>query len=485
MGAIVGVTSKKGENVVPSVITALSALMHRGTDAYGIGTHKAIQINTSLETLSEDKFSSTVALGHNLSRTFLRDQPQPVLGEGFSFVFEGRLFPPSYSPEVEEVLKILRVDARACAEQIIKKLNGSYVFAVACPNSLLVGRDMMGTAPLYYGENETISAIASERKALWKLNITNPKSFPPGNIAEMSLRGFSFRAKRTIVQPPAKPIGLELATGKLQNLLSEAVRKQVLDVEEVTVAFSGGLDSSVIAKLVKTCGKKVTLITVSIGSQPEAHNAKIAAKELGLPLYIKTYTPKDVEQVLPKVVWLIEEQDIIKVSVAIPFYWIAETSSKLGNNILLAGQGADELFGGYQKYIRVYAKSGVWAVQDALFHDAAFSYEQNLQRDNQVCASHKVELRLPFLDPAVVDFALSMPLDLKIESPKDQIRKKVLRHTAQNLCISPAIAYRNKKAIQYTTGVCKALQKLARNNNLTVKEYIAKVFWKVYPSLSR
>ena len=485
VGAMVAVASKKRENVAPYVVTALSTLTHRGADAHGIGTHDSILTAKSLGEISEGRVSSNLVLGHSLSRTFSQDQPQPVLGDGFSFVFEGRLFPSPVLPEVEEILKILKPNPQKNAELIIEKLDGSYVFAVVHHNSLLIGRDMMGTSPLYYGENETISAVASERKALWKLDITNTNSFPPGNLAEMSPQGFHFRTIRTIAQTPVEPIGLEMATTRLQNILLEAVRKQVSDVEDVSVAFSGGLDSSVIAALAKACGKRVHLITVSVGSQPEAQHAKVAAEELSLFHHLQTYTLEDVEQVLPKVLWLIEEQDLVKVGVAIPFYWIAETASTLGSKILLAGQGADELFGGYQRYLRIYAECGAQAVQNALLHDAAFSYEQNFQRDNQVCSSHGIELRLPFVDPEVASFALSLPLNLKIESPKDIFRKKALRQTAQNIHIPQFIACRHRKAVQYATGVDKALRKLAQEKGLTANEYLAEVFGEVYPCIAK
>ena len=480
MGAIVAIVSKKGENVIPYVIAALSELTHRGTDAHGIGTHDSVVTTKSLEEASRKNISSNLALGHNLSRTFLRDRPQPILGNGFSLVFEGRLFPPANLPEADEVLEVLKPDPQRNTKNIIEKFDGSYVFAVACPSKVLIGRDPMGTVPLYYGENEIIGVVASERKALWELDVKNAKSFPPGIVGEMSALGFSFRTVRTITQPPVEPVGMEMAAKRLQNLLLEATRKRVSDVEEVSVAFSGGLDSSVTAVFANACNKIVHLITVGVDSQPEAQHAKAAAEELGFIIHLQIYALEDVEQILPKVLWLIEEPDPVKVGVAIPFYWVAETASKLGSKILLAGQGADELFGGYQRYLKIYAESGVRAVQNALFHDAAFSYEKNFQRDSQICSFHGIELRLPFADSEVTRFAMSLPVNLKIESTSDFLRKKVLRQTAQDLGIPLTIANRAKKAVQYATGVDKALGKLARRKGLTTNEYVIDIFRKVY-----
>ena len=249
------------------------------------------------------------------------------------------------------------------------------------------------------------------------------------------------------------------------------------------MAFSGGLDSSVIAVLTKICGTNTRLISVGLEDQPEVRYAEAAAEALGLPLHLQTYTIRDVEEVLPRVLWLIEEPDMVKVGVAIPFYWTAETASKLGYSVLLAGQGGDELFGGYQRYLREYAQSGVLAVQKAMYRDVASSYETNFQRDNQVCSFHKVELRLPFADRDIAHFSLGLPLSLKIDSTTDPLRKRVLRRVAQSLGMPTFIANKTKKAVQYATGVDKALRRLARGRGITLRSMLEEVFRRAYPSV--
>jgi len=483
MGAIVAAVNKRGENAVPTAVTMLKELTHRGVDAHGVATPTSAITAKSIEKIAIQNLSSSVALGHNLSRILPRDQPQPVQGDGFTLVFEGRLFHSTSLPDVDEVMERLQPDPQRNTSHVIERLEGSYAFAIANSNQIIAGRDMFGTNPLYYGENETTCAIASERKALWKLGIKNAKSFPPGHTAVVNAQGFSFKPIKTITQPPREDMDMERAAKRLQDLLLESTRKRVSDLKEVAVAFSGGLDSSLVAVLAERCGIKVQLISVGLENQLEVKFAETAAEALKLPLHLQTYTVKDVEKILPKVLWLIEEPKLIKASIAIPFYWTAENASKLGCHVLLAGQGADELFGGYQGYLKEYEQSGVEAVQKAMYRDVAMSYEKNFQRDNQACFFHKVELRLPFVDRDIVQFSLSLPPSLKIESPEDSLRKRVLRQVAQNLAMPLFIVNKTKKAVQYATGVSKATQRLARKEGLTSREYVEKVFRRVYPAL--
>jgi asparagine synthase (glutamine-hydrolysing) len=480
LGAIATALNKKGENVVPTILSMLKQLKHRGKDAHGVATPNSTRTANSIEKITIQNMSSDVTLGHNLSHILSEDRPQPVLGENFTLTFEGRLFPPSAISDIDVIMEVLGPDPQKNASSIIETLEGSYAFAIACQDKIIAGRDTIGTIPLYYGENEAISAVASERKALWAIGIEATKSFPPGNLALISAHGFTFQSIKTITQPPLKPTDMKTATEHLQTLLLESMKERLSGIKKAAVAFSGGLDSSLIATLAKTCGIEAQLITVGLKNQCELHHAEASARALELPLHIQTYTQDDVEQTLPKVLWLIEEPDVMKAGVAIPIFWTAEIASELGFHILLAGQGADELFAGYQRYLKDY-EDGVEALRSSLYHDVITCHEKNFQRDNQACSFHKVELRLPFADQDVVNFSLSLPVNLKIESPEDNLRKRVLRRTAQSLGLPQFIVNKTKKAIQYATGVNKALRRLARRENLTLREYVKKAFQKVYP----
>ncbi|RLI47644.1 hypothetical protein DRO69_00020 [Candidatus Bathyarchaeota archaeon] len=481
MGAIAVAVDKTGENVVPTVVLMLKELTHRGADVHGVATPNSVRRAKKIEEISIENINSSVALGHNLSRILSNDRPQPVLGDDFALVFEGRLFPSPNLSEVDQILEQLKGNLWKNAEDILTELDGSYVFAIVQSNKAIVGRDSIGAIPLYYGENETLCAAASERKALWTLGIKNVRSFPPGNLAVMNAHGFTFHSIKTVMQPPVKPMELGMAAERLQELLLNSTKERVSNLENVAIAFSGGLDSSVIAALAKTCGAEVHLVSVGLEDHSEISHVKAAAEALELPLHLQTYMLEDVKRVLPKVLWLIEEPDVVKANIAIPFYWTAEVTSKLGCKVLLVGQGSDELFGGYQRYLRIYSQYGAAKVRDVMYRDVVLSYETNLQRDNQVCSFHGVELRFPFLDHEVVCFSLSLPVSLKIECAENSLRKKVLRRVAQNLGIPSFITNKPKRAIQYTTGVNKALRKLAREEGLSLRGYVKKSFREVYP----
>jgi len=482
LGGLVAAVNRKGENVVPTVVAMLQELQHRGSDSHGIATPDVTLTASSIKELPKT-VSSSVALGHNLSAILPRDQPQPIQGDGFTLVFEGRIYPsPNLPdlPEVKEIAKKLGGNPLRRAGEILEKQDGSYVFAVAEGNKVIVGRDLFGATPLYYSQNETLCSVASERKALWKLGLYDTKSFPPGQLATIDSRGFSFLPIKKLHVPPKEKINLDTASRALETLLSESTRKRVSDLDSVAVAFSGGVDSSVVAVLAHHVGLEVQLVSVGLKNQPEVIFTQQAAEALDLPIHIQTYTTTELEKTLQEVLWLIEEHHTVNACIAVPFFWLAETTSKLGYSVLLAGQGADELFGGYQRYLTEYSKSGAEAVEKTIFHDVENAYSANFQRDNQVCAYHGIELRLPFIDPHVIDFALRLPLRAKINSVDDKLRKRILRRVARNLDVPSFLADKPKKAVQYTTGVTKALQHLAKDKGLTLREYIEQAFSNIY-----
>jgi asparagine synthase (glutamine-hydrolysing) len=362
----------------------------------------------------------------------------------------------------------------------VQKANGDFTLAAAKPEKIVAARDSMGVRSLYYGENEEFAAIASERKNLWSIGITKTDSFPPGCVSIVDRTSFKFTVARKIAFTKPKQVTMQKAAHGLQRLLEHSVRERISDLKEVAIAFSGGLDSSIIASLAKKANCNVVLVHVSLQNEPEIEYAKQAAEELKLPLYCQLHTEDKVTETIPKVVAAIEEHDSVKVSIGIPIHWAAEKTVEMGFNVMLAGQGADELFGGYKRYVDGYLEGGAERAEKSIFEDITQMYENNLERDSKICNQLNVELRLPFATHQMARFALSLPLELKMEQTSSTLRKLILRRVAQNLLLPPAIVNKPKKAIQYTTGINKALKRIAKQQGITIAAYLQKTYEKTF-----
>jgi asparagine synthase (glutamine-hydrolysing) len=484
MGAMVAVVSKKRESAYDTAVIMLEALKHRGSDSFGVASQNEVAIKKALAELRGEHIDSDMLIGHILNRLLPTDTAQPVHMGKFALVFEGRLFPTS---DMEDAIRPFS-EKLACSEEgaarLIQTYDGSYVFAIAGSKRVLVGRDTVGTCPLYFGESKDFCAMASERRALRRVGIVKIDCFPPGTVALVDKTGFHFKTAKIIALPPKQRMAGSNAASLLETALLQSTKERVSDVEEVVVAFSGGIDSSLIALLAKLCKVRTHLVYVTLEDERETVFVRQAAETLGLPLHIAEYTLKDVAEVLPKVLWLIEEPNPVNASIAIPVFWVAEQASKLGLRVLLAGQGADELFGGYRRYIDNLMSEGVVNLRRQLYDDVVSLHETNFQRDSKVCAFHQVELRTPFSDLEVIELALRIPVEMKIASPMDRLRKGILRQTASNLGIPDFIAEKPKRAIQYATGVNNAIRKLAKRERLTMRGYVEKLFAETRNELS-
>lgn len=480
MGSLVAVVSRRGRDIFDRATDMLEALEHRGSDAFGIASSFSLVSGPTLINVREAGFSSPGLIGHGLARNSSTNTSQPMRGRDFTLVFEGQVFPipqeGSVNLVVEELSNIKGI--RNKAVHIIQRFDGAYAFAIAENSKMVAGRDPLGAYPLYLGESKDYRAIATERKALWEIGITETRPFPPGRLALISENGFSFDTGRALTQPPMQELGMEAAARRLKDLLLRATEDYTSDIRDVAVAFSGGLDSSVVASLASLCNLEVHLIYVTLEGQEETAFAEQAAGALSLPLRLVEYSLADVVEILPKIVWLIEESNAVNAAIALPMFWIAEQASEHGFSFLAGGQGADELFGGYHRYLQYYAKPGLTGLRKSLLSDVISSADINFPRDNKVCAYHKVELRMPFADWNITRFSLSLPPRLKVASQKDTLRKRVLRKMAEDLGLPRIITEKAKKAIQYTTGVNTAIRKIAKREGLSLREYVQAVFLK-------
>jgi asparagine synthase (glutamine-hydrolysing) len=479
MKTIIAVLDKRGEDATGAAVKVLKSFYTGHSDGFGIATPTACRVEKDADDLQSQNMKSPSVVGYTFPKTLPHYEPQSARLENATLVFTGRIYSPTHKVSATEFVanKLKQNDCKA-VEALFGEVEGDFAFIIAEPERIIAGRDPIGVQPLYYGENRNVAALAANRKALWKLGIDEARSFPPGHLAFVSREGFTFKPVKTLVYAKPQPITMQAATETLQKLLENSVRKRVWGLKEVAVAFSGGLDSSVVAFLAKKCRGNVHLVHVSLKNHPETEEARKAAEELKLPIQVHLFEEEDVEKVVAKVVELIEESDPLKTSIGVPFYWTAEKTAEAGFKVLLAGQGADELFGGYQRYINDYLLHEKEEVRRNMFNDVAKLHESNIERDVKICSFHDVELRLPFAAYAIADFALSLPLELKIEKKADSLRKLVLRKAAENMGLPAAIVAKPKKAIQYSTGINATLKKMAKRQSATVNEYVKKLFQK-------
>ncbi|MDI6888409.1 MAG: asparagine synthase-related protein [Methanocellales archaeon] len=251
----------------------------------------------------------------------------------------------------------------------------------------------------------------------------------------------------------------ETAVNLLRNALQRAVDKRV--GQKTGIAFSGGVDSSLIAALAK--GSKITLYSVGLENSQDVRQAKHAAELLNLRncLRPRVITPNDIESFLPRVIKVVKSADLTQISIGTPLFIAAEKAHKDGIKIMLSGQGADELFAGYHRHVKVFEK-GADVLHQEVVKGIKNIAEVDLRRDTAVTAANFIELRTPYLDEEVVEVGLRIAPKLKIRKTGEGYKNKyILRRLAEDV-IPHEIAWKEKKAVQYGSGVHRALDKLSR-----------------------
>jgi asparagine synthase (glutamine-hydrolysing) len=475
MRTTLAVLDKKGDEALNTAFGVIQSLVSKPNECSSVAAPNILVFEEGASH-PRNKLRSPVAIA-SISESGQRNQIQLIKLDDSAFAFEGRVYSPKTRITIaERIAKKSKQERQKAIESMLRKAEGDFYLVIAEPNRILAARDPIGVQPFYYGENDIYAAFGSNRKVMWKFGIKETKSFPPGHIAIASREGFKFTPIRTLIYTETKPITMEDAASSLQKLLERSVHLRVRDTKEVAVAFSGGLDSSVVAFLAKKCGASVHLVHVSLENQAETELAKRAAEELKLPLSVHLFQEEDVMKVAAEVVKIIEDPDPVKLAIGIPFYWTAQKTFEVRLKVLLAGQGADELFGGYQRYVNEYRLHGERAAKQTMFEDATRIYESNLERDKKICIFHNVEMRLPFATYPIAMFATSLPINLMIEAKTNSLRKLVLRKVAENLGIPTGIVKKPKKAIQYTTGINKALKKLAKKEKIPLDKYVNLLF---------
>ncbi|OPY25855.1 MAG: asparagine synthetase B [Methanocella sp. PtaU1.Bin125] len=412
----------------------------------------------------------TACLGHTHLKV-TGDYPQPALSGGSVFVFNGEIYNYRDFADVTSDTEALARILSGGMESLVSAapyINGDYSLGLWDGSKLALLRDPVGVKPLYYGRSSDGFGFASERKALWKAGIRDVKALSPGAMLADG------EERRVVDLPRYEPVlDEEKAIGTLDVSLAAAVRARVHASAAVT--FSGGIDSALIGAL----APGMPLVTVGLEGSHDIKAARHAVRLMGVESRHVVYEigENDVEAAVAGTVYAVESADPLKVSIALPLYILAQKARDDGYRVLLSGQGADELFGGYARYERAFDEG---RLPEALDHDLRHIAEVNLERDDAATMAHGVELRVPFLDMRVIAAARRMGPSLKVRrNGKDYIRKYVLRKVAEKY-LPPEVAAAPKKAIQYGTGVQKTLERLARSRGSAPAGYLESQYRKVF-----
>jgi len=341
---------------------------------------------------------------------------------------------------------------------------------------------------MYYGESSEIHAAASENKALWSVGIDSPKFFPPGNVATITRSGLDFVPARTIEASTKSRISnISIHKIVLQQLLN-STQARTCDTPSVAVAFSGGLDSGLIVVLAKSLDRDVTLFSIGMKDSHDLEHAHRAAKELGVPIISRSFDEEQLEQSIRHALWHIEDRNPMKLEVAVAMGWICQIAAEEGYKVVLTGQGGDELFAGYSKFARIYDSKGAQAAKQAVIRSIMESHMTNYSRDEQISAPCRIRIRHPFADWELTRTALSIPIELNLDPRGNSLRKRVLRQSARLAGVPQSIVEAPKRAVQYGSGIHKALSRIAKARNLSVDRFIESMYceidWEKCPSMT-
>ncbi len=245
------------------------------------------------------------------------------------------------------------------------------------------------------------------------------------------------------------------------------------------VLLSGGVDSSIIAKICKDLGKDFRCFCVGIKGSKDIFYAQKVSDYFNLDLVVKEYSLDEVELLLKEVIDVlptpsIEEDNYIEYIVKLTVSAVNLGSMRLGSEkLFLSGIGAEELFAGYERHSKAVSGGGTWRgiKIENLKHESIMGlkrmYNLVFERDKLISSYISKSLLAPYLADDVIIQAMSMRNSQKIDSLSN---KKILRNIALDLGIPKEFSNRKKKGAQYGSGFDKAILKLAKKKGFKLKK---------------
>lgn len=371
------------------------------------------------------------------------------------------------------------VHSRIC--QMLEQLNGIFAFALydVERDEFLIARDPIGVIPLYIGyDKDGKVMVASELKAL-EGQCDHYEPFLPGHYYYSKTPGmkryytrdwFEYATMQKKYQiddnqkaaqqlAEAEPQEKAAVAG-IHDALEASVKRQLMSDVPYGVLLSGGLDSSVISAIAekysttrvenggetKAYWPRLHSFAVGLKGAPDLAKARLVAEHIGTVHHEINYTIQEGLDAIRDVIYFIETYDVTTVRASTPMYLLARVIRSMGIKMVLSGEGADEVFGGYLYFHK--------APDAKAFHEETVRklgklYMYDCLRANKSLAAWGIEGRVPFLDKEFLDVAMGMNPVLKM-CPDKTIEKKVVREAFADL-LPEEVAWRQKE--QFSDGV--------------------------------
>ena len=343
----------------------------------------------------------------------------------------------------------------------LEDLNGIFAFVLYDEerDAFLIARDPIGIIPLYIGyDSDGTVYVASELKAL-EGQCERYEPFLPGHYYWSLEPGLKRYYQRDWMSYDAvKDNGASVSD--LHDALEDAVRRQLMSDVPYGVLLSGGLDSSVISAVAERFSEhriednsqsrawwpRLHSFAVGLKGAPDLAKARMVAEHIGTVHHEINYTVQEGLDALRDVIYFIETYDVTTVRASTPMYLLARVIRSMGIKMVLSGEGADEVFGGYLYFhkapdVRAFHEETVRKLSKLHFYDCL--------RANKSLAAWGVEGRVPFLDKEFLDVAMRLNPEAKM-CPGKVIEKKIVREAFADL-LPEAVAWRQKE--QFSDGV--------------------------------
>jgi asparagine synthase (glutamine-hydrolysing) len=373
---------------------------------------------------------------------------------------------------------------------VCQQLDGPFAFVLydKYKKSIIVGRDPIGVNPLYYGYTEDGEiCFASELKSI-ESYVIRIHEFPPGFCAQWvddELKFMKYYYPKWQVTPYNQITGKE--TEQIREVLTRAVEKRLMSDVPYGVLLSGGLDSSLISaiamKIVKERGTPFGnfLHSFSIGMEgsPDLAAAKKVGDYIGTKHHNFTFTFEDGLHAIKKVIRHLETYDVTTVRASTPMFLLSRKVKSIGVKMVLSGEGADEILGGYLHFQKAPTLKDF---HEECIHRVEALHLFDCLRANKSTMAWGLEARVPFLDKEFLEIAMPIHPDLKcktLESGK-KIEKYVLREAFKDGYLPNEILWRQKE--QFSDGVGYGwIDGLRRHAEITISDSQMKMAAELYP----